>query len=323
MLDAENGSAFNANLMRRLVNKAAPPRWRPYSYGHRILAEQEFLMIQRETAEPVVRYLRTLTYNGELSTDEVWQLAEWLNQQPDKIVESWPAKSLVGALQTAFADKKLTEAELEELANTIVAIEELWMEAFPESADREAEELLTSAAIVEESKPEAPSIPIAAEMPDESRADTFTVDLQHHTCTCPDWVENRAAFPEGDYRRCCVHLLRAFQNLAQEHESVRRDPLFTSFIEEQNRRNQGAEVDSVWRVVVVNGTRVLYGAAPTSEWVNVFAPGDDGAYRRFGYNRRKRRWTYGDRPPDVAWHMESIFSQSQPQVLSPRASTIA
>ena len=88
-------------------------------------------MIEREIAEPVVQYLRTLTRDGELSSDEVWELADWLNQQPERTLESWPAKSLVSVLQAAFEDKTLTDAEMEELANTIVAIEELWRETFP------------------------------------------------------------------------------------------------------------------------------------------------------------------------------------------------
>jgi hypothetical protein len=279
-------------------------------------------MIRRETAEPVVQYLRALTHNGELSTDEVWQLAEWLNQQPDKIVNSWPAKPLVSALQTAFADKDLSHAELEDLANTIVAIEELWVETFAQSRDGPKNEGgAARSAVIEELKPEVPAIPIQAEIPADGRSETFTVNLQHHTCTCPEWEENRAAFPEGDYRRCCAHLTRAYHGLvAQGQGGLRRDPLFVAFIEEQARRNKGAEVDIVWRLAVVNGTRVLYGASPASEWVNVFAPDEDGdgEIKRFGYNRRKKRWSYGDRPRQIAWQMESIFSQSQPQVLMSR-----
>jgi hypothetical protein len=278
-------------------------------------------MIQRETAEPVVQYLRALTCNGELSSDEVWELANWLNQQPDKIVKSWPAKPLIGALQIAYADRKLTETELEELGNTILAIEELWLETFPETRDDpSADARLANAPMVEETKPEAPSIPITAEMPADGRSDTFTVDLQHHTCTCPEWEENRAAFPEGDYRRCCVHLTRAYHSLVEQgQDGLRRDPLFVAFVEEQARRNKGADVDIVWHAVVVNGTRVLYGAAPTSEWVNVFAPDTDGEVKRFAYNRKKKRWSYGDRPRQIAWQIETIFSQSQPQSLMSRA----
>ena len=281
-------------------------------------------MIDRETAEPVVQYLRALTYNGELSTGEVWELAHWLNQQPDKIANSWPAKPLVNALRTAFANKKLTETELEELAHTIVAIEELWVETFPQgAAEATTDDLLAGSSLVEEAKPHAPQIPVVAEMPVEGRSDTFTVDLQHHTCSCPDGMENRAAFPEGDYRRCCVHLARAYHGLADHEQIVRRDPLFMAFIDEHVRHNKGTEVDIVWRAVVMNGVRVLYGAAPTSEWVNVFAPTEEGNYKRFGYNRRKKRWSYGARPRDVAWHIESLFSQSQPQVLAARAGALA
>jgi hypothetical protein len=275
-------------------------------------------MIQRETAEPVVRYLRAMTSNGELSNAEVWELANWLNQQPEKILTNWPAKPLVKALQKVFADKELTSTELEEVAGTIVAIEELWRETFTTPASLTNEEIPSPVTLIEESKPEAPSINIEAEMPEEGRSDTFTVDLQHHMCTCPEWMENRGVYPQGDYRRCCVHLLRAFYSLAQDQASLRRDPLFLAFIEEHTRRKKGVELDVVWRVVVVNGARVLYGAAPTSEWVDVFAQDDDEDYKRFGYNRKKKRWSYGHRPPDVAWHIESLFSQTQPQVLMAR-----
>jgi hypothetical protein len=271
-------------------------------------------MIRRETAEPVVQYLRALTYDGELSSGEIWELANWLNQQPDRVLNEWPAKVLVGALQAAFADKELTTAEMEELAQTIVAIEELWMESNPPAFEEAAsEEISAATARVEEGKPVAPSIPIVAEVPDELRADTFTVDLQHHTCTCPEWMENRTAVPEGDYRRCCSHLIKAFQSLAAEREELRRDPLFGAFIEDYGRRGKGAEPDIVWHAVVVNGTRVLYGASPASEWVNVFAP-VGGVYKRFGYNRRKQRWAYGERPQEVAWQIASLFSTAQPQV---------
>jgi hypothetical protein len=276
-------------------------------------------MIHRETAEPVVQYLRALTYDGELSNQQVWELANWLNQQPDTTLEEWPAKPLMSALRAAFADNELTNAELEDLANTILAIEQLWTESNLQAAeDPVVEEIAASSAMIEEAKPTAPSIAITAEVPDEARADTFTVDLKHHTCTCPEWVENRQAFPEGDYRRCCSHLTQAFRSLAHEQKSLQHDPLFLAFIEDHGRRNKGAELDTVWHVVVVNGIRVLYGASPASEWVNVFAP-ENGVYKRFGYNRKKKRWAYGERPQDVAWQIASLFSQTQPQVLSPRA----
>lgn len=272
-------------------------------------------MILRETAEPVIRYLRALTCNGELSTAEVWELANWLNQQPEKILTNWPGKPLVKALQKVFADKELTPVELEEIANTLVAIEELWRETFPAAANSDAEEIPSPVNFIEETRPEVPSITIEAEMPEEGRGDTFTVDLQHHTCTCPEWMENRGVYRQGDYRRCCVHLMRAFHSLAQDQASLRRDPLFLAFIEEHARRKKGVDLDVVWRVVVVNGSRVLYGAAPTSEWINVYAQDDDEEYKRFGYNRKKKRWSYGHRPPEVAWHIESLFSQTQPLVL--------
>jgi hypothetical protein len=278
-------------------------------------------MIRKETAEPVVQYLRALTYDGELSADEVWNLANWLNQQPDQILETWPAKPLVAALQSAFSDNVLTSVELEELAGTILAIEELWTETYPLTPHEAAsEQIAASKSLVEETKPTLPSIPLSAEIPDPSRADTFTVDLQHHTCTCPDWTENREGFPEGDYRRCCRHLVRAFRSVAAAEESLHRDPLFLAFIEEHDRNYKGAEPDTMWHVVVINGARVLYGASPASEWVHVFAPNGDttadgtATYKRYGYNRKKKRWAYGQGPQNISWHITTLFSQTQPHL---------
>lgn len=289
---------------------AADAKGQLVSLGNRIF------MIHRETAEPVVQYLRALTYDGELSSGEIWELANWLNQQPDRILDEWPAKELVRSLRAAFADKELTVTELEELAQQIVAIEELWTEANPPAYDEDvSEEVLAKTARVEEGKAVVPSIPIVAEVPDEVRADMFSVDLQHHTCNCPEWMENRQSFPEGDYRRCCAHMTRAFRSLCSEREELRHDPLFVSFVEDYGKRNKGAEPDMVWRVVLANGRRVLYGASPASEWVHVFAPAGE-TYKRFGFNRRKQRWAYGERPEEVAWQIASIFSPAQPQVLA-------
>lgn len=276
-------------------------------------------MIERESAEPVIQYLRALTYDGELSVAELWDLANWLNQQSEHTLARWPAKPLFAALQEVFCKREITTADLEEIAQMIVAIEELWIETFPASAEEAlADDAMARTALVDEAKPEIPSIPLMVEMPAEGKEETFTLDLQQHTCSCPEWVENRMDFPEGDYRRCCVHLAQAFRSLAKHEGALQRDPLFVAFVEEHGKRGRGAALDEVWRVVVINKTRVLYGASPASEWVDVYAPGSNGQYRRFGYNRKKQRWGYGEKPDHVAWQIASIFSQTQPQALAAR-----
>ena len=106
--------------------------------------------------------------------------------------------------------------------------------------------------------------------------------------------------------------------MAKHEDALKRDPLFVAFVEEHGKRGRGAALDEVWRAVVINRTRVLYGASPASEWVDVYAPGSHGLYRRFGYNRKKQRWGYGEKPDNVAWQIASIFSQTQPQALAAR-----
>lgn len=282
-------------------------------------------MIERESAEPVIQYLRAVTYDGELSAGEVWELANWLNQQPPHIMANWPGQPLANALEAAFANKNLTETEMAELADTIVAIEQLWIETFPESALESAPplpEAKSNPDVVDEGKPVVPSIPLEVEMPALGREATFTLNLQEQTCTCPEWIENRAAFPVGDYRRCCAHLAEAYRSIIKDQDGMRNDPMFAAFVAEHARRGRGAAVDVTWHIVNIRGQRVLYGASPASEWVTVFAP-VDGAYKRFGYNRRRQRWSYGERPAGIAWQIASLFSPTQPQVASARAAATA
>lgn len=280
-------------------------------------------MLKEETAEPVVEYLRGLTSDGELSSQEVMQLANWLNKQSKETLENWPAKPLVNALQGVLADNQLTAQEMEELADTIVAIEELWVESHPqagvthEAATHEGTESAETEETKEtdDKKPTVPSIPLTVTVMDAGRVDEFTVDLHHHVCTCPDWIDNRGVFREGDYRRCCVHLLHAFRAIVPTNEVVKSDPLFVAFVEAYSAQLEAPALDYVWHIVDVDGVRVLYGSAPTSEWVTVFAPAD-GAYRRFGYNRKNQSWEDGDRPDDVSWQIGSIFSQTRPHAVS-------
>lgn len=260
-------------------------------------------MIQPDLAAPVIQYLHGLTYDGVLSTEEVWGLAQWLNKQPAKVLEAWPAKDLVKALNSAFEDQQLTATELDELAQLMVAVEQLWMEYSP-SIDDEPEEKDKSIVIKAASKAQK------AELPEFDYQTTLeggcSVELKRHTCTCPEWLENRTDFAEGDFRRLCPHMAAAYSRL-KAVSSAKFDPMFDAFVEDHRSRGRGTSVDEVWQVADLKGGQILYANSPTREWIDIYAPGRSG-YQRFGYNRKEKRWAYGETPRQIAREVPQLFA---------------
>ncbi len=262
-------------------------------------------MIQRETAEPVIKYLHGLTYDGVLSSEEIWNLAQWLNQQPKKILEAWPANELVKALNSAFADNELTAGEMDELAQLMITIEQLWMEFAPRVGEHHEEEK-------EEVVAAAPGKPHKAALPEFDFSTTLeggmAVELKKHTCTCNEWLENRTDFSEGDFRRFCPHMAKAYSRL-KAAESAKLDPAFDAFVEDYRSRGKGTSVDEVWQVADLKAGKILYATSPTKEWVDVYAPGRSG-YQRYGYNRKEHRWAYGETPRQIARDIPALFARA-------------
>jgi hypothetical protein len=56
----------------------------------------------------------------------------------------------------------------------------------------------------------------------------------------------------------------------------------------------------------LGGARVLFGASLAHEWVNLYAP-VAGVYERFAYNRKNRRWAYGEAPGPLAASVRGLF----------------
>jgi hypothetical protein len=53
--------------------------------------------------------------DGELTYDELYQLAEWLNNHQEAC-SNWPGGLLVAPLQKAWADGKITKTEARQVA---------------------------------------------------------------------------------------------------------------------------------------------------------------------------------------------------------------
>ena len=100
--------------------------------------------------------------DGELTYDELYRLADWLNNHHDACLH-WPGNLLVEPLQKAWADGKITKTEARQLARIILQIRK-------GAAKREAEEeaLAQAAKIASQAahtfdltRPNLPTIPFA------------------------------------------------------------------------------------------------------------------------------------------------------------------
>lgn len=266
-------------------------------------------MIERNTAEPVIRFLKGVTSDGELSSDEVWSLAKWLNAQPAEIRAAWPGAGLVTVLNSIFADGKIVPEEMEELAMNIVSIQDIWAEEFAEkidvSADADIPEPLEASS--EDGKVALPARKIAQlpAVPFKAQIEAAEIDLTGPRCTCAQWSERRWNFPEGDYRRACEHVIHAYTRAAAD-AGFKGEPLFDAFIHDQQARGGTSPLET-WEVITISGKDVLSGSRPDREWINFLVPTKEG-YHRYGYNKVDRRWSYGEAPRGFAISLQNLFA---------------
>lgn len=233
----------------------------------------------------VLSYCRALTSDGELSSQEVWLLADWLNTHPDSC-DTWPGTELVPLLSRVFENGSVNVTELKQVASKLSAIER-------KAARLRRHESMAEA--IEKFDPmecALPSIDHIVRVPSSSQpGEVYVVGLRNSSCTCPDWTGSRSMYPDLDLRRCCKHVAFA---LYQATDGYRWPGWLGALINDCRYRQRGTHPLEQWRVVNVRETAAAFGIGP-SEWVNVWALWQ-GAYSRFGYNLQQERWSYGHRP---------------------------
>ena len=96
----------------------------------------------------LLRLCDSITADGELTYDELYQLAEWLNSHAEGCAH-WPGSLLVEPLQKAWADGKITKTESRQLSRLLLQIRK-------EAAKREADHLAAQA--IEIASPDSPNV---------------------------------------------------------------------------------------------------------------------------------------------------------------------
>ena len=149
--------------------------------------------------------------DGELTYDELYQLAEWLNSHREACVH-WPGSLLVEPLQRTWADGKITKTEARQFARLLFQIRK-------EAAKRETEQQVTQAVEIAAQTvhtfnlehPRLPAIPFSARIKSHKRKGEFyEVDLSGPVCSYPDFRSFRQRLPVGHLTRCCKHVFDAY-----------------------------------------------------------------------------------------------------------------
>jgi hypothetical protein len=235
--------------------------------------------------------------DGELTYDELYALAEWLNEHREACFH-WPGNLLVTPLQNAWADGKVTKTEARQLARVILQIRKEADKGEKEEAFVQAAETASEVArSFDLTGPVLPAIPFSTRMKSHTRKGVFyEVDLSGPTCSCPDFRSFRQRLNAGHLTRCCKHVFRAYALL----EPSGGWPgwlgafLALSWTPHPQQNWQVLSIGKGW-LAFRQPELVLISSAP-NRWANVFAP-DDGHYDRYGYNVIEDRWAYEIEPP--------------------------
>ena len=250
--------------------------------------------------------------DGELTYDELYHLAEWLNDHREACAH-WPGSLLVQPLQRTWADGKITKTEARQFARLLLQIRK-------EAAKREAEQQVAQAVEIASqtvhtfnlSHAKLPAIPFSTRIKSHTRKSEFYhVNLSGPTCSCPDFRSFRHRLPTGHLTRCCKHVFDVYSQL---EPSAGWPGWLRSFLELASAAHPNQE----WHVLGIhqgwfslNGrpATVLISSAP-NRWANVFAS-ENGRYDRYGYNVIEDRWAYEIEPPNSEKIRKAVIAFSK------------
>ena len=240
-----------------------------------------------------ISQLAKVTMDGEITGEEIWLLAHWLNEHP-QAMGYWPGNRFRVALQNAFSDGKLEDHEIDALAKLIVTTEKEWFDS--EFSEKQVVKSFEDAKAIEFSTEgiALPVIPYAMDVNCLTTSKEYKVTLNKHTCECLDWMRNRAEFSTGSIQRMCKHVAHAFVKGDFNRELFPLPRWLEAFASQRVISGRGVNINSKWARIQLDKP-VLFSYRRDSEWIDVIAP-DQDMYERFIYSYVQNRWAYGMRP---------------------------
>src|SRR5689334_9894531 len=141
----------------------------------------------RQSAPDLVALCASIMSDGEISADEAYNLAGWLNEHPEAAT-TWPGSELVKPLQEIWADGSANRRDLHWLARLLISVQREWAR-HPHSGISTVEGDATNAFTLRDlHEARLPIITAKFRVPSRSEARRlYEVDLTGPSCTCPDW----------------------------------------------------------------------------------------------------------------------------------------
>lgn len=232
----------------------------------------------------LIALLNSILDDRELTDKEVFELASWLEAHPETHNE-WPATILLEPVRKVVADGRVNKTELARIAKILLKIEAEWSSRLAAKfAEEAAESFDTSIARL-------PRLVVTVPIESFSSDEIYHVDLDLHTCTCPDWFGTRRQHHIGHLGRCCKHIVKAFM----QFEPPGGWPAWLQCLfQDCEHRGRGTHPQEHWAIIRIAEHDVLVSSGEQG-WSNVYVP-FGGDYERFGYNWQERRWAYGMAP---------------------------
>lgn len=260
-------------------------------------------MDQPSASQVLVQFIRQLTWDGELTSEEVWQLASFLNENGEA-AQCWPGNVLVPLLQGVWADGEVSEEELMALMQMLQLVEREWGQRGQRREPPPAQEVLPRAVPPPiEAEFRLPTVPRVLEVESSQGDDWYSVDLANQTCTCPDFRKLRRGFGIGDMSRGCKHLVSALSGHSElwDGPNLAVEAVLSSLAE----LGKGTPAGGSWYVF-----QSFVGAfcVTSSDWVNVYLQEGDGSFECYGFSPSEDRWSYGMIPSRQKEIEESILS---------------
>jgi hypothetical protein len=251
----------------------------------RLAAENGFLRICRE-----------IWSDGELTSEEVWLMAEWLNDNPDDGT-IWPGTVIFPLLQNAFSDGIVSEAEMLSLASALSEIERESSRRAHGFVHKPPAPVSNTAYVIRKqdiAEVALPEIVYKTQITSSDGSSVYEVDLGEYKCECRDWISKRSGNQPRTLGRCCKHVVAA---LMESEEVARFGPIFRAVLDDCDDRGRGTDPCDQWFTVRVKGTQGLISLG-NGDWSNVFVE-DNDSWARYSYHLQEKRWSYGEAPSNA------------------------
>jgi len=128
-----------------------------------------------------------------------------------------------------------------------------------------------------------------------SGEESYNVNADRSTCTCPDWIKRRIGFAPDDPRRLCKHLTAIYAS--GEAEVPQPLAKYADYITDKGQQGFGIPTTARITHITAAGCTYLVEDCPEKDWLSLYSEGD--FFYRYGFNKQERRWAYNEKPPEA------------------------